>query len=423
MSAARTAFLDRTIFAVLVAFGILFAQEPCAAQSDAEDSLPSNQMLVRYGLERAWWSQATINPNRSRVRYITLDEDLLYIQTTGGIITAFDNETGRKLWARQIGQKDEPSHAAVSNLDSVYVAVGLYLYSIDKFSGQIIWKLRLPKLPSSSPTVDEDQIYFGTLDGSVFAYSVHGIRDLYVKNLLPDYSHNALRWRYKAGEEIISPAVSTGRTVNFASRDGSLYAVTTELRKLIWQFETDATLSAPLGHTQDSIVVASEDFNVYCINAANGAFRWKPFVLGYPIRQQPRVIDSDIYLMSDRGGLFCLSLDTGNRLWWSPNVSGFLAATRNRLFLSGDIGSVVILSRENGSFVAAIPLRQFSVRLANDRTDRLYLSTPSGLVVCIRELGRPFPTYHMFPDRLPIVPEIAGEVEADAQAQPADTSN
>ncbi|HID21026.1 MAG TPA: pyrrolo-quinoline quinone [Planctomycetaceae bacterium] len=393
-----------------------------SAQAVAQSSgrlIPTNTELARLGLERAWWSQATINPARSTVRYLTLDEDNVYVQTSGGVITVFDSETGRKLWARQLGQRDEPSYAAVSNRDSVFLVVGLHLYSVSKFSGEMNWKLQLPKQPSTSPTVDDRFVYLGTLDGSVFAYDLRRIRELYEKNLLPEFSQVALRWRYQTGGEVISPPISTGRVVNFASRDGSLYSVGTESRRLQWQFETDATLSAPLAQSRGSIVMASHDYNVYCINVDNGALRWKPFVLGYPIRQQPRIIDDDIYLIALGSGLFCVSLKNGEKRWWYPNITRLLAATRDLLFLSDMLDNVVVLHRETGEFRGAIPLRRFSVRLSNDRTDRVYLSTPSGLVICLRQIGQEFPIYHMFPERHPIMPELVPEKTEGAEEESA----
>jgi hypothetical protein len=60
--------------------------------------------------------------------------------------------------------------------------------------------------------------------------------------------------------------------------------------------------------------------------------------------------------------------------------------------------------------------------VANDRTDRLYLSTANGTVVCLRPTGRPYPTFHRYPDRLPLMPEFEPEpgTEPAADNPPAD---
>ena len=55
-----------------------------SAQTAQDRQLPTSRMLARYGLERAWWSQATVNMHRDKVRHLVLDEDNLYVQATGG---------------------------------------------------------------------------------------------------------------------------------------------------------------------------------------------------------------------------------------------------------------------------------------------------------------------------------------------------
>ena len=68
-----------------------------------------------------------------------------------------------------------------------------------------------------------------------------------------------------------------------------------------------------------------------------------------------------------------------------------------------------------------LPLAGFDVRIANDRTDRLMLSTPTGLVVCVREIGRYEPMFHRYPGRRPILPTFS--VGSDQEGEKADTQN
>ena len=76
------------------------------------------------------------------------------------------------------------------------------------------------------------------------------------------------------------------------------------------------------------------------------------------------------------------------------------------MFGTDSTGNVVILNRADGRSLGTLSLRPFSVRLENDRTDRLFLATPSGLVVCLREQGSEFAHFHKYPDRAPIVPDV-----------------
>ena len=92
-----------------------------SAQTAQDRQLPTGRMLARFGLERAWWSQATLNVHRDKVRYLVLDDDCLYVQASGGTVTAFDCESGRKRWTVLLGRPDAPSYAPTSNDDIVLI--------------------------------------------------------------------------------------------------------------------------------------------------------------------------------------------------------------------------------------------------------------------------------------------------------------
>lgn len=392
-----------------LAFGATQLLEPAAAPAQSSVSvapeLPSSRTLSRFGLERAWWSQATLNPKRDKVKYLVLDEENIYLQSTGGTVTAFEADSGKRLWAVQLGNRDEPIYPGVSN-EKYFLAVnGMALYCIERFSGKVLWELKLPTMPSVGPSVDDQHIYVGSLDGSIYSFELKIIDELYRKRLLPNWSFEALRWRYRTGKEISTTANSTGSMVNFASRDGSLYAVGATERDLSWQFETDAPITAPFAATEDSLILASEDNFVYCLNRTNGLSRWE-FASGYPIRKAPVVIEEDLYILPDRGGLFNLTVRTGAEKWERPGISDFLGATKSRLFTADPTGNIVLLQRSTGRPLGTLPLRPFSVRLVNDRTDRLFLATPSGLVMCLREQGSEFGHFHKYPERAPIVPDV-----------------
>ncbi|MBW3539842.1 MAG: PQQ-like beta-propeller repeat protein [Planctomycetes bacterium] len=378
-------------------------------------TLPDDRLLDRYGLVRAWWNQATLNAQRDTVRHLTADEQMVYVQSTGGILTAFDADNGRRKWSIQLGFQDAPSFPAVSNDELVLVAASTRLYAIDKFNGGLVWNIILPGQPSTSPSMDAQHVYIGSLDGSVYALSLRKIRELYEAGLLPDWSAEVVVWRYATGEAISTPPVPMGPMVNFASLDRSLYSVTADERRLRFQLETDAAISAPLAHTDETVFLVSQDFKLYAINALTGRLRWEPYVSGLPIRKAPHVVGDEIYLLPQRGGIHAVNIADGKLHWWMQDVTGFVAASRRKVYASDARGNLLLISRANGALEGVLPLRQFSERFANSRTDRLYLSTSSGLVICLRERDLQFPIYHMFPKHRPILPDFAPE-EAPAAA-------
>ncbi len=400
----------------------LAAPPTVSAQQDITSRvLPSHTMLRRHGLVRMWWGQAALDPARDVIKHVHLDEDVAILQASNGAVTTFASESGRRLWSAQLGRKDAPSQPAVTNGDFAFIPAGRKLFCLDKFDGELLWELTLPRSPSTSPAVSEDQIFYGSFDGSIFAFDLHRIRDLYLKNELADWGFLARQWRYKTGKIITTPPIATGRVVNFASLDNSLYSITAGSPRLQWQSETEQPVSAPITYNNGFLYVACEDFNLYCLNAENGNSRWQPFPSGFPIRRTPRVIGQQIFIFPEAGGVFALSTLTGKRTWWRQGVVDYVGASHQRLYTRDRVGNVVILRRTDGAVLGSMPLRQFGIKFPNDRTDRMLLITHSGLVVSIREAGsdREFPIYHQNPDLLPILPGFAPDAAPTTPSQPA----
>lgn len=403
--------------AVLVCVAaILVCQSAALAQSRRGSVLPSNRELSRLGLEMVWWSQATIDPGSDRVLHLSADEDAVYAQSRTGVITAFDAETGDQLWAQLVGRPNAASFPIVTNDRQVLVATGMNLYALNKRTGRRNWHLQLPHHPSTAPGIDDTQAYVGTLDGSAYAYDLNTIRELYEEQRLPEWSNVALVWRYQTGTELSSPPVSSGRNVSFASLDGSLYSISQGDGSLTFQFETNGPIRTPVARNADSLFIASDDVRFFCIDIDNGRLKWT-FVPGLPIRRQARIVGDGVYVAPERGGLYKLSVDTGVIDWHQTRGTSFLAATDDRVYATDDLGNVLVLSRTDGALISTLPLRQLSVRVNNDRTDRMFLATSTGTVVALKESDSEFPRYHKFPERQPILPAM-GPAPEEAAAQP-----
>lgn len=387
----------------------------------APPRLPGPRLLERYGLERMWWGQAQLNPDRDHVTFVTADEEHVYVQASSGTVTAFDAESGKRLWAVQRGRRDTPAQPPVSNSDLVLVVSGLDLFAFAKWTGELLWEIALPKIPSTSATIDERRVYIGALDGSVYAFNLDKIAELYNERLLPQWSRVAVDWRFKTSGQVTTPPISAEGRVLFASLDQSLYAVDADTRSQLLQFETDAPVSAPLGYSDGFLYMASEDFNLYCINIINGSVRWQART-GLPVRKAPRVVGQHVMVMPMRGGMHYLKATTGRQVWWRPEATDLVAATLDVIYASDRSGNLMIIDRADGAPLGVVPLQGYDIRVSNDRTDRLYLATSHGLIVCLREKGVEFPLYHRFPEQRPILPEFAPEEgeQTEDEAAPDD---
>ncbi|MBS0265069.1 MAG: PQQ-binding-like beta-propeller repeat protein [Planctomycetes bacterium] len=402
----RTMHLIR-IALLSVLMGLTAVSQAAAQASLARESqLPSEQALNRLGLTRKWWSHATINVARDKLAHIVVDESHLFLQSTSGAISAFHSDTGKYLWTRQVASQDMAVFQAVTNDSLLFVVNGMQLFALNKENGDVKWKLRMPGMPASPPTADEQHVYVGFIDGSLYAFDLKRTQQLYSAGKIPQFSDLAMVWRYRTSQPITAPAVTGETVVAFASRNGSLYSVTKDLRRLVFQFETDAALSAPFVRYRNQLLVASEDSNFYSLHMQKGTLGWQ-FTAGTVIRRAPVLIEHDVYLFPEQGNMFKLSADTGVPAWSIPRVRNFLAATPGRVYVVDNRNNLVVLSNDHGEILGKLSLGGFTQHLANDRSDRIYVATERGLVMCLHERGREFARFHKYPDRQPILPEFA----------------
>lgn len=394
-----------------------------AASAASAGELPSAVDLARFGLKMTWWARAAVDPGRETVDFVNNDEETVFVRSSTGIISAFDAETGRKLWSNLYGRPDQISYPPVSNANDVLVAVGIYLICIDKKNGDLLWELKLPKHPSAPPAVDDDQAYIGMVDGSVYCFDLNLARQLHEQRRLPEFSHVCQMWRYQTPSEIVSPPISTNRSVCFASSSGSFYSVATKGQKLIFQFESDAPIYAPIGRDQNSILIASENSRLYCLNQDNGQFRWA-FTSAHPIRQQPRFFGKRVYVTPQTVGTYALNADNGSEIWPLPQgqLQQLLMVGQNRVYGFNAQRELVVVDATDGKPVGKLPLRKYNRSPTNDRTDRLILASQEGLVVCLKEQNSGIPTYHLYPERRPILPELTPEEGAEETIDDAMTT-
>ncbi len=382
-------------------------------------SLPNNLALKSLGLERAWWNQANIVPRVSRLTHVSVDEKRCYTLSTIGDISAFDSETGKKLWVNQVGLPNQPNTRVVSNKKYAMFTAGSFLYALDYRTGDRVFEVRLPRIPSSPILVDDKHVYTTGFDGSVYALSLKEIEKLYRNNLLPQWSNNVIVWRYNTSERVPSSAISIGNTINFVSTNKSLYSVSSSDRRLNFQMETDARFSAPLGQFQEFLYAATEDLKFYCVNVEKRSIQWE-FTTVDLINHKPIVVGQNLYLFPSSGGVLCLHAETGSELWWQPEGKKFLAASKSKVYIADSNSRLIALARETGKILGSAYLENYNILYANALTDRIFLAANNGLVVSVREIGTEFPTYHLRPEKQPILPTFVDEEAIEPKKEKTD---
>src|SRR5262249_30825162 len=117
----------------------------------------SQNAAARHGLARGWFAQVASARATGPITHIHHDEGLLVAQTAGGMMTALDAETGRILWALQVGPRNHLSSEAAVNPEYVAVVNGSVLYVLDRASGRLLWQKQLSGSPGAGPALNDNR--------------------------------------------------------------------------------------------------------------------------------------------------------------------------------------------------------------------------------------------------------------------------
>ena len=185
------------------------------------------------------------------------------------------------------------------------------------------WTFRTGGAVISTPVVASGTVYFGSSDHNLYAL---------------DAASGTLRWKFAtAGRVTSSPAVADGR-VYFGSFDSNLYALDAASGALVWKFTTagerrfsgkhlhgaepaaevmpdpfDVFLSSPVV-VAGVVYFGSGDGNVYALDGASGALRWK-FPTGNVVHASPALAAGTLYVGSWDSYFYALDAASGKQRW------------------------------------------------------------------------------------------------------------
>jgi outer membrane protein assembly factor BamB len=357
----------------------------------------------RHGFSRGWLTQIELDRLRDRVTSMELslvsqpdpagvNRDILFVQTNHGLLQALDAETGRTLWVQQVGDRDFLSLKATANDEFVCVTNGEKLYVQERLTGKPVWEKYLNRSPSQPVTLGVDVCHIPSFKGEMTSYPMPQKDPSGGGYLIPKEERV-----YKSfGSVDISPMI-TRNTAAWGTSRGFVFVGAADLTDVRFRFETGRGISAPLGYWPPFVLVASRDGYVYALNEFGGEAEWK-FAAGHPISQQPVAIDGQVYLISEIGGMYCVSAAVGKELWFAPGVRQFVAASKDRVYATDDLGRLLVLDARSGGRLERIDLSAFPMKMVNTQTDRIYLATPQGFIQCLHEVGLDKPLVHQLPD-------------------------
>ena len=325
-------------------------------------------------LKQLWETQAVLNVTRDKVAHIANDENAIFVQSTAGVVTALNAESGRQFWSAQVGRSDEVAMKATSDGQLVAVVAGPTIHAFDKFSGQKLFSYRLPTTASGPPLITRREFTVGNrvnvirnifvpiADTSLVAYNIEDLEYIGRHGTLKPRSVRALDWRFAGGELIREAPVAGQERLAFATEAGNIHVVDmfgATKGKSRFQFLMNSKTTAPLTViTRDDneyLLAACDNNRIFCIALkSNGDMNWT-MPMSRPVAQPMCVVGNDVYALTDEGQLMNLNLMTGQHKQVVDGVRAVIAHTEGAVGQLPAYGAMVEL--ETKGFTAFEPIR------------------------------------------------------------------
>jgi outer membrane protein assembly factor BamB len=418
-----------------------------------DPAVPSPATLDRLNLKLAWRAYLPTDGRRDGIFSMQMTDKQTLVQLRSGAVISLDTKTGTLQWVAQVGVAYVPPVGFGVNDQSVFVTKGVQLFALDRATGRTQWEFFLPSVAAAAPVADEERFYVPLGTGRLAAFelpraesgpstpgggkqpeavpapsaspeptytpskSVLGSTGQSTQSISAATSMGQriraigpissaiearqqggglgpqphLLWDYVAETRLELAPVLTNEYLLLAGYSGAFYAMAKVNGRHLYRFQAGPPLTAPIGQHGDIAYVASEDYTVYAHDIVQGRILWR-FLGGGPITQKPRVTDDSVYVIPARAGLYRLDRKDGRTIWRSAAAERFLAVNKKFVYAVDAQGRLLVLDKARGTQLSVYDgARDFVVPLANEQTDRLYLASNDGLLLCLHDRAYPTP--------------------------------
>lgn len=217
-------------------------------------------------------------------------------------LIAFDLGDGNPRWKREYGDIEASPLLLKQNI-LVGNTAGEF-HCVERSRGDLIWKFNLPdnakrKGIRSSAAAAGSTVVFGADDGIVYAL---------------DTETGRLLWTYQTGASIMaSPSIANDR-VFVGNLGGTLSALDIRTGVPVWKFDAGAGIYASAALTDDLVLFGTTGGRFYALRADSGTVAWSTLLEG-PVNSGAVVSGDVAYVGTLKKYLFGLNIKDGAIIW------------------------------------------------------------------------------------------------------------
>jgi outer membrane protein assembly factor BamB len=235
-------------------------------------------------------------------------EDLVVVGSDGAIahLYAFERNTGKPQWKYEL----TPGVGSdVQRIDSNIYAVTLNdeLLCLDWRTGALVWKFATGhpndrSARTSTPAVQGNQVFFGSVDGIVHALDAHS---------------GEVLWKRELSGSISTSVVLGGGSLYVGTSERHLYRLDPKSGAVEADFRAEEEPTGRLLFVQDCLVVFFGERQLSCVNSSLSGIRWSEATSGPWSSSKPYLLDEAVLAGNVRGEVLALRISDGSRLWSS----------------------------------------------------------------------------------------------------------
>ena len=255
---------------------------------------------------------------------------VVYIGDLGGWINALNASDGKKLWAFKTNGEIKSSPVVVGDR----VLIGSYdehLYCLSARNGTLLWKFKTNGPVHSTPGIADGMAFIAGCDEMFRAIRLSDGKEAFSVSsgaytgaspalrggaafygsfdnevLGVNLAERKIVWRYEHPQRkfpFYSSAAVTSTRVVLGGRDKMVHGLTLD-GKAAWTFTTRARVESSPAIAGDRVFVGSNDGRFYVLSLSSGAKLWE-FNGGAPFSASPAIANGRVVIGSQDGRLYC----------------------------------------------------------------------------------------------------------------------
>ncbi|HSE24019.1 MAG TPA: PQQ-binding-like beta-propeller repeat protein [Pyrinomonadaceae bacterium] len=256
--------------------------------------------LVSLSLDngQVYWKYTTGSPiGESSPAY---SDGVVYIGDLGGVLHAVSARDGKRLWTFKSGNEIKSSPVVAGDR----VLIGSYdenLYCLSTRNGSVLWKVKTNGPVHSTPSIMNGMAFIAGCDEVFRAIRISDGKEIFT---VASGSYTGA-----------SPALRLGNAY-YGTFDNEVLGVSLTQHKIMWRYQ-HPTRKFPFyssaAVTQDRVVVGGRDKLVHGLSLA-GKNVWT-FATRARVESSPAIAGGKVFVGSNDGRFYVLSLSNGNKLW------------------------------------------------------------------------------------------------------------